>query len=531
MSIKVNDNNWIKITIDDPSYEPMKDLLTIVERELIIHKQYDRELRRFKKVNKVELVNKYLYSIDNKTKELLVPFGLLRYVKYLFKNSNVTNCTKKDHLLYNVEHVVDNIHKYINILPGIELYQNQLECVKRVFEYKRGVIQAGTGFGKSEVMCACIQIMKEINNNVYPTILVLEPTIELLKGIKSRFKDYKIPINDYRESRVIMTNKINLAHPASLVNDLKTNKKLLNKVEVQFMDECHHVKSITWSMPTYHMDNLIYSIGLSATFLSHYHADGTHIDDFNFDELVRIGNLGPLLIKVDGKELIEKKQLATPKLIILNNAANEEIDETKIDYDWHNVRKIRLQSEKRTKLIAESACIFAKYNRKVLILMNVLDWGRNILREIYNLGYGDICRTCFGGQTYEKINKKGKIEKDYNSALNSFNKDKVKIIIGSSCLVEGIDLKKVDVCILAQGGKSDRVTLQSVGRALRRSKNGKYAYIVDFNDYEDGMLSRQFVERNIKYKKVLGITSTEDVLNKATISDLENKFKEWENID
>ena len=51
MSIRVNDKNWIKITADDPSYEPMKDLLTIVEKELVIKKKYDRELRRFKKVN------------------------------------------------------------------------------------------------------------------------------------------------------------------------------------------------------------------------------------------------------------------------------------------------------------------------------------------------------------------------------------------------------------------------------------------------------------------------------------------------
>lgn len=75
-------------------------------------------------------------------------------------------------------------------------------------------------------MCAAIQIMKELNGGVYPTILILEPTIELLKGIKSRFKRYKIPTNDYRETRMIMTNKVNLAHPTSLCSDLEKIIKL-----------------------------------------------------------------------------------------------------------------------------------------------------------------------------------------------------------------------------------------------------------------------------------------------------------------
>jgi len=528
MSVKINKNNWIMISEDDPSYYDMKDLLTIVEKELQVKKVYDRDLKRLTQKHSSITVSKQLYEV--KDNWMYVPFGLLKYVKYLFINSDVENCTNKQHALYDVVDIIDNIENYRNILPGISLYDNQIEAIKRIFQYKRGIIQAATGFGKTEIMCATLQIMKS-KNEKYPTTLVLEPTIELLNGIKRRFKKYKIPVNDYRETRMIMSNKVNLAHPMSLCNDLKNSKHVLDKVEVQFIDESHHGGSTTWSLPTYHMGNLIYSIGLSATFISHYHVDGKCIDDFNYEELKRIGNCGPIIMKVDGDELIENNQLAYPKLCVIHNDANEIIDEEKIDYTWHNVRKIRLQSEKRTKLIAEAAVTFAKYNRKVIILMNILDWGRNILQEIYNLGYGDIARTCFGGQTYEKVNKRnGKIEKDFNSALKLFDKDKVKIIIGSSCIQEGLDLSKVDVCILAQGGKSDRTTLQSVGRALRRSKTGKYAYIVDFNDLEDNMLNKQFRERMVKYKKVLGINNSDDMIKNCTIVQLEEKFKEWEDI-
>lgn len=529
MSVKLNVCNRIVISRNDPAFNATKDLLTLVEKELIVTKQYDPTLGRRKTVNKTQSVTKYLYDIDENN--LYVPYGIYKYIKYLFKNSHVEYCGIKDHLIMNAVAVVDNIQKYRNILPGIELYDNQLECLKQIFRYKRGTIQAGTGFGKTELICASSQILKILNNGKYPTILILEPTVELLKGIKKRFKTYKIPINDYRETRMIFKGKVNLAHPKSLCNDLLKDKKLLDKVEVQFVDECHHSQSLTFSTPTNYMPNLMYSIGLSATFLSHYHVNGQNIDDFNYEELRRIGACGPIIMKVPGKELIKKDQLAQPKLIIMDNQANELMPEEKIDYNWHNVRKIRLQSDTRTYLIAKSATIFAKYGYKVIILMNILDWGREILKKIYDLGYGDLARTCFGGQTYEKCNRKtGKIEKEWNNTLQLFDKEKIKIIVGSSAIQEGIDLSRVDCCILAMGGKADRTCLQSVGRCLRKSKTGKYAYIVDFNDTQDKMLSRQFRERMIKYKKVLGITNSNDILKNTNPEELEIKFKEWENI-
>ena len=528
--IKINDKNWIIISKDDPAYQKTKDLLTISEKEFVLKREYDYDLMRYKKVGSSKTVTKYLYDI--KRESLYVPYGLYVYVKHLFIDSKTKYCGIKNHPLMKVNgSFINNIDKYKKILSGITLYDTQINAIKSIFINKRGVISAPTGSGKSEIMCATIQIMKKINNNKYPTILLLEPTIELLNGMKDRLKKYKIPFNDYRQTRVIMTNKVNLAHPKSLVTDLQKNKKMLDKIEVQFIDEAHHAQAKTFSLPSYHMNNLLYSIGLSATFLSHYHVNGTSIYDFDYDELLRIGNLGPIIYKLQGKDLIHAGQLAKPKLVILHNNANEEIDERKVDYTWNNVRKIRLQSETRTKLIAKVACIFAKYDRKVIILMNILDWGRDILKEIYDLGYGQKSRICYGGQTYEKVNKKnGKIEKDYQSALDLFNKDKINILIGSNVLQEGIDLKKVDGIILGMGGKADRTSLQSVGRALRLSKTGEFAYIVDINDLKDRMLNKQFVERMRKYKSVLGIIQKEDILNDCNPDKFEEQFIKWEKI-
>ena len=530
--IKVNYQNKIVVPNTSPVYERLKELLTIVTKEYIIKKQYDRTLHRLVKRSVSQDSIHYLYIEQNNN--LYIPYGLYNYLLFILKNEPLKYYGIIEHPLLNennVNNVINHIEDYRTIIDDISLYDIQLNSTKQIFINKRGVIQAPTGSGKTEIMCAALKIMKQLNNDKYPTTLILEPTIELLNGIKRRLKKYGIAVNDYRETRAILTNKINIAHPKSLINDLQVNNKLLNKIEVQFMDECHHSSCSTWCTPTYNMPNLIYSIGLSATFLEHTRINGQTIYDFTFEELKRIGCLGPLIYVIKGNFLIDEGILATPKLCIIHNEADEKIDLKKYDYEWNTVKKIRMQSEKRTRLIAEAAGIFLKYNYKVLILMNLLDWGRRIMYELYNLGYADCVRTCYGGQKYEKIKPKtGKIDKEWNNALKLFDTDKINCIIGSSCIQEGIDLSKVDVCILAQGGKKDRTALQSFGRALRKSKTGKFSWLVDIDDTKDRMLYNQYCERMKKYKNVLGLDNKDNVFKNLSIEELENIFKKYEEL-
>ena len=97
MSIKLNKNNWIIISNDDPLYEDMKDFLTIVEKELVVNYEYDRILKRKKQTYRSVSVNKYLYDIKNN--ELLIPYGLLCFIKHMFKNREVIDYTNINHPL------------------------------------------------------------------------------------------------------------------------------------------------------------------------------------------------------------------------------------------------------------------------------------------------------------------------------------------------------------------------------------------------------------------------------------------------
>jgi len=55
-------------------------------------------------------------------------------------------------------------------------------------------------------------------------------------------------------------------------------------------------------------------------------------------------------------------------------------------------------------------------------------------------------------------------------------------VITTSVWFEGINIKSIDVIILAYGGKSDIRTLQALGRGLRTTETKKEILLVDFLD-------------------------------------------------
>jgi hypothetical protein len=67
-------------------------------------------------------------------------------------------------------------------------------------------------------------------------------------------------------------------------------------------------------------------------------------------------------------------------------------------------------------------------------------------------------------------------------------------------------------------------------RALRKSKTGKFSWIVDIEDVEDEMLHKQYRERRIKYKKVLGLDNKDEVFENLNPKLLEDIFIQWEEL-
>lgn len=444
----------------------------------------------------------YLYELDDNG-NMIIPIGYLDFIKnYLDMNQlKVTYDIKSP--LVNTKTVLEKVNE--NLLPNIILREQQVEAIRRSLILKRTIIQLPTGGGKSEVMCGIIEALRQVLGYI-PTTLLLEPTDKLKKEMIERFNKYNIDAVDYNKKREILENKINVSHPASLNNDLSKDNNILNKVKVYLCDETHHSQSVSYNATAINVPNSEYMIGVSASAVGQDHVNSKNIQDYTVEELKAISMMGLVSYNVTAKEMIEAGKLSEPVLLVVNSLANEKIPKNK-QSDWHTISKVRLQSDTRIGYIAKCASYFSKEKRKSLILINNKEWAYRICKEIYNCGYGEECRLSFGGQIFLK----------YDSTTDEFVKDKetfekfhtgeVSILIGTQHLVEGVDIPSLDCVILPAVGKSERIQIQSCGRALRLTKNGNMAYIIDFSDEIDPILNHQFKTRLSTYLNTIGVKS------------------------
>ena len=442
----------------------------------------------------------YIYNLDDDD-NLIVPIGLMEFVKPFFSKYVNINYNLNDRLI-DTNKVISSLSD--KLLDGITLREEQMKAIKLCLTLKRTIIQMGTGAGKSEVMCGFI---KSIQNETgeCPTTLLLEPTDKLKNEMIERFQKYGINAIDYGKKRQIIKNAVNITHPMSLNNDLEKDKNLLKDIKIYMCDECHHSSCTSYMTTILNIPSAEYTIGVSASAVSQEHIGEKNIANYDINEIETMSMIGTVSMNVTAADLIKGSKLAKPVLLIVNNLANEVLDKKKQN-DWHEINKKKLQSPKRTREIAEMSVFFSKRNRKTLILVNTKDYAYNIAKVINELGLNDQCRLSFGGKVFLKYNSTlGEFEKDDSDTFEDYRSGKISILIGTQHLVEGVDVPSLDTVILAYCGKSERIQIQSCGRVLRLTKNGNMAYIVDFSDCKDPILSYQFKTRLKTYLTTIGV--------------------------
>ncbi len=61
------------------------------------------------------------------------------------------------------------------------------------------------------------------------------------------------------------------------------------------------------------------------------------------------------------------------------------------------------------------------------------------------------------------------------------NEGKLKLLVGTSCITTGTDIKAVKAIIYLQGGKSEIQVKQCIGRGTRKPEGKLDCYFIDFD--------------------------------------------------
>ncbi len=354
-------------------------------------------------------------------------------------------------------------------------YQN--EAVENALKKGRGVIEAATGAGKTTIVAKIIRelgvkpfifyvMSKELLYQAKDTLEEAMPDLSVgvigdgicdikdinVMTIQTACTVYDIDIKkdlkkmgDFDESELDSIKKENMTH----IEKAFFIKKLIEKCQGIYFDECHHIAAKTAESIIKKSSNCYYLFGGSATPIRSDNAD-----------LYLEGLLGRKLCKIDASFLIRKGFLMKPDIYYIK-LKSPAIKTSNFNED---IKENIVNNKERNEHISSIALSLAESNLSVLILVSRIE-------------HGEILKKMIKGSEF--VYSKSKNRKEIFKQLE---KKEIHIVLSSSLADEGLDLPTLNCVILAGGGKSPTKCKQRVGRAIRKTAGKIYSVIFDFLD-------------------------------------------------
>ena len=406
---------------------------------------------------------------DANTGEL--PAGLFYHLhKFSKSRGYIVDTEKTNYGLPNENSNIDiqQLSEYISSLNlPFEPYTYQLHGIEEGLKRKRAILISPTGSGKSLIIYILINYWLHLITDglKYPKggrVLVIVPTTGLVEQMYGDFKSYG---QGERGMHRIYSGKDKKFDASICISTWQSIYKLPKLWFEQFGmvigDECHGFKSKSLMNIMNKATEAGYRFGTTGTL------DGTQTH-----ELVLQGLFGPIHTVTSTKQLQDDDTLAQLhiKRIILDYGEKERLDfgqrtyMDEIDYIVTNTR--------RNNFIRNLA-VDQKGN--TLVLYNYVEKHGKPLFDLIDNKVGNNRKVFFvSGQTDTS---------DREAIRGIVEKQKNAIIVASlGTFSTGINIRNLHNIIFASPSKSQIRVLQSIGRGLRKSDNGKPTNLYDITD-------------------------------------------------
>lgn len=386
-------------------------------------------------------IEKKLYIYESNSKVLYLPFGSIKKIWPMIKDSEI--------VLDFASPRTNNMQGHINLYP---YQQKALEATKAA---KSGILQAPCGSGKTQIGLALI---KEYGMKA----LWLTHTKDLLTQSKQRAEAYfKGDFGTITDGKVNIGNDITFATVQTMAKIDLTDYKYA--FDVIIVDECHKVAGTPTKLMMFYkvLSSLAarYKYGLSATV---HRADSLITSTFAV--------IGEIVHEITEEEVGNKiiKAIHTP--VFTDLPTSMDYLETDGMLNFNNLINYIVSNHDRNLLIKD--LIEKEKDQLFLVLSHRVDHC-NTLKNL--VGYGEVIT--------------GAINKDQRQfAFEGIKSGKVRVIFATYALAkEGLDLPNLTRLILATPQKDYAIVKQSVGR-IERNIDGK-----------DQPIALDLVDRNINF--------------------------------
>ncbi len=347
---------------------------------------------------------------------------------------------------------------------GTGIYDYQLEAAKRMILRRRGVLKLATNAGKTAIAIAVTKFLG------LPTLFLVEGKELIYQTQKAYAKYLGVPEDEIGiiGDSLCQVRPITIASPASFLNRVDDGS-VHREWKLLFMDECHGAGADTY----YAAASVVkapYRFGLSGTPL--YRTDGAN--------LKLIAQTGEIIYEVRNKLLIDRG-ISVPTSVKMIPITEPKLPK-KTKYAQVEVLGVR-ENEQLNSAVVDNAMEQASNGYQVLIMVDKISHGKLLIEKlIQKNSKATFITGKESGDTRQKV-------------LEDFKKGKIRILIATSILDQGVDLPNIDVLILAGGGKSKIQLLQRIGRGLRSGKDKTGLLVIDFANFTHKYLTKHSMDR------------------------------------
>ena len=213
-------------------------------------------------------------------------------------------------------------------------------------------------------------------------------------------------------------------------------------------------------------------------------------------QMVLNGITGPIVYEKPFRELVQQGFLAEPVVKIFHVPCGQGTCSDDAMVETRNQLYLNPHVNSLTGQIVEKAVKLA--NRQVVILVDEFKQFM-VLRNYLNVPYEFVHGT---PSAEEKKNLPEEYWKcDIEASVGRFNAGECRVLIGTSAISTGVDLKPVGCLVYLQGGTSEVQVKQGLGRATRVVPGKKDFWLVDFKVMGSPKMERHLDTREEFYRE------------------------------
>lgn len=410
-----------------------------------------------------------LANLRNQT----LPYGLTMHLAEFCKSRGYE--IRYDKAITNFERpTLQQLKDYASNVPlsnrgnKIEMRGYQFDGFQQAIREGRSLLISPTGSGKSLIIYMLLRWYLD-HHESDKCVLIIVPTTSLVAQMKKDFADYSEFDESFSaedEVHEIYSGKEKHDFRARVVvttwqSAVKLDKRWFLRYGMVIGDEAHQFKAKSLNSIMSNLVHANFRIGTTGT-----------IDNIQCNKLVLIGNFGPVHRVTSTRELMDADTLATLKITCLVLKYSDELCKIVSKADYKEEIDFIVGYTNRNRFITNLA---ADQTGNTLVLYNLVEKHGKPLYKMIREKVGDGRKVFFVS---------GSVVADERERIREITeREKNAIIVASvGTFAVGINIRNLHNIIFAAPTKSQIRVLQSIGRGLRKSDDGRHCNLFDISD-------------------------------------------------